>query len=313
MSRQLHVFTSHFNPRRFRSRVKLYEDFSTRVAAAGAVLHTVELAFGDRDFEVTDAGNPNHLQVRTSSELWHKERILNLAIRRALRRDLGIRYLAWIDSDILFADANWAWECVEMLQHYHVLQMFSTAHNLGPNHELLGSAFTSLIRHWRVTGKLAWNDGGNGEYGLKYHPGFAWAMTRWAFDQLGGLFDVCIAGSGDTHMAAALCGNYRWGFPPVLVGSHYGNMLAQWARRADRSVERNVGFMEGAVLHAWHGRASQRGYNTRWQILVDHNFNPHADLQEDAHGCLAWSGNNPSLQDAIRRSLAARNEDSIDV
>ncbi len=313
MSRQLHVFTSHFNPRRFRSRAKLYRDFAKRVESAGAVLHTVEVAFGDRDFEVTDTADPRHLQLRTTSELWLKERALNLLIRRACQRDPSLRYLAWIDSDILFADANWVPECVEMLQHYHVLQMFSSAHNLGPNHEVIGS-FQGMLRHWRDTGKLRWNDEENdGDYALKYHPGFAWAMTRWAFDQLGGLFDVCIAGSGDTHMAAALCGNYRWGFPPALVHSQYGDMLAQWARRADRSIEGNVGCMEGAVFHAWHGRPSQRGYNTRWQVLVDHRFNPLADLQDDAQGCLAWSGNNPSLQDAIRRSLAARNEDSNEV
>ena len=312
MSRQLHVFTSHFNPRRFRSRVKLYNDFVGRIAAAGAVLHTVELAFGDRDFEVTDPANPLHLQLRTTSELWHKERILNLLIRRACQRDPSMRYVAWIDSDILFADANWAPECVEMLQHYHVLQMFSMAHNLGPNHEVT-SSFTGMMRHWRDTGKLAWNDRGGSDYSLHYHPGFAWAMTRWAFDQLGGLFDPCIAGSGDTHMAAALCGNWRWGFPPALCDSHYGKMLEQWARRADRSVERNVGCMEGAVLHAWHGRSSQRGYGDRWKLLLDHRYDPLADLQEDAQGCLAWSGHNPNLQDAIRRSLAARNEDSIDV
>ena len=312
MSRQLHVFTSHFNPRRFRSRVKLYQDFADRVVSAGAVLHTVELAFGDRAFEVTEAGNPHHLQLRTTSELWHKERILNLLMRRACQRDPGVRYLAWIDTDILFADANWAPECVEMLQHYHVLQMFSTAHNLGPNHEIIGS-FRGMMRHWRDTGVLAWHDGAGNDYALKYHPGFAWAMTRWAFDQLGGLFDVCIAGSGDTHMAAALCGNWRWGFPPALTAGHYGEILQQWARRADRSVEGNVGCMEGAVFHAWHGQPSQRGYNTRWQLLVDHHFSPLADLQEDDQGCLAWSGNNPQLQDAIRRSLASRNEDSIDL
>ena len=314
MNRQLHVFTSHFNPRRFKSRAKLYRDFVTRVQSAGAVLHTVELAFGNRDFEVTDAANPNHLQLRTTSELWHKERILNLLMRRACQRDSSIRYLAWVDADILFADPLWATECVEMLQHYHVLQMFSTAHNLMPNHELLCS-FTGMIRHWRDSGHLAWNDGDGSDYALKYHPGFAWAMTRWAFDQLGGLFDVCIAGSADTHMAAALCGNWRWGFPPALaIGTNcYGEMLRQWARRADVAIERNVGCMEGAVFHAWHGRISQRGYNTRWQVLVDHHFDPLADLQEDAQGCLAWSGHNPGLQDAIRRSLAARNEDSVDV
>ena len=311
---QLHVFCSHFNPRRFASRVKNYEAFACYMECAGVVLHTVELAFGDRPFEVTDPANPRHLQLRTTSELFHKERILNLAIQRACQMHPEIRYLAWIDADVTFADPRWAQEAVEMLQHFHVLQMFSTAHNLGPNHEVLAS-YTGIIRAWRDSGTLSWNDGKTPRdpYDLQHHPGFAWAATRWALDQVGGLFDLCIAGSGDTHMAAALCGDWTWAFPAALRDTPYGQALFNWFRRAERSIEHNVGCMDGAVFHAWHGRASQRGYNTRYGLLVEHGFNPTNDLQDDVQGGLAWSGFNSRLQDALRRSLAARNEDVTEV
>lgn len=308
-NRQLHVVTAIFNPRRFRSRTRLYADFARYIEQSGAVLHTIELAFGDRPFEIE---GDHVLRFRTYSELWHKERLLNLCIAHVARAHPDAKYFAWIDADCTFANPNWVNETVELLQHYHVLQLFETCHNLGPDHRVISSQHGS-IAGWKANGKISWNWPGRHHYGFYYHPGFAWAATRWALDQLGGLFDICIAGSGDTHMAGALCGDWKWGFPPELAHTPYGRALQAWARRAERTIERNVGFLPGSLFHRWHGNPGQRGYNTRWRILIDHHFDPTCDIQADLHGVLAWTGHNPGLQSAIRRSLAARNEDSIDL
>ena len=34
-----------------------------------------------------------------------------------------------------------------------------------------------------------------------WHPGYAWAMTRQAYEKIGGLYDVGVLGSGDSIMA----------------------------------------------------------------------------------------------------------------
>jgi hypothetical protein len=57
-------------------------DVRARVRSGGSDLYTAEVAFGERHFEVTEAGNPRHLQLRTTSEIWHKENALNLLIQR---------------------------------------------------------------------------------------------------------------------------------------------------------------------------------------------------------------------------------------
>jgi len=77
---RLHVVTAISNPQRFRSRYELFWAFEKRVRDSGAILHVAEVAFGGRPFEVTEPGNPNHLQLRTGFELWHKENALNLLI-----------------------------------------------------------------------------------------------------------------------------------------------------------------------------------------------------------------------------------------
>jgi hypothetical protein len=320
--RRLHIVTTLFNPRRFNSRLRLYRDFVTYVEESsarsvnGATLYTAEMAFGDRGFQVPQG--ENNLHFRTYSDLWHKERLLNLLIAHVCRRNPEARYFAWIDADTKFTRRHWIDETIEALQHYHVVQMFESWRNLGPDDSIISEKFEAqqkgMIAAWEDGGrqKLSWNPRGCLYDGLVHHPGFAWAATRWAFDQLGGLFDVCIAGSADTHMAAALCGNWRFGFPVELQEAAYGRALQAWAMRAGQSIEQNVGHLLGTILHRWHGKASQRGYDTRWKLLRDHRFDPFFDLQNDVFGCLAWSGNNPGLQHALRDSLWGRNEDSID-
>src|ERR1700684_2396379 len=78
----LYVVTTVFNSPRYRSRWRLYEDFAKMVAEAGAILYTVEVAFGDRAFAVTEASNPRHIQLRTNTELWFKEQAINLGVAR---------------------------------------------------------------------------------------------------------------------------------------------------------------------------------------------------------------------------------------
>ena len=78
-------------------------------------------------------------------------------------------------------------------------------------------------------------------------------------------------------------------------------------------VRGNVGYVAGTVLHHWHGKTKERGYDKRWRIMVEHQFDPVRDLLTDTQGMLRWSGANPELAAAIRQSLSGRNEDSIDL
>jgi hypothetical protein len=89
----LYVVTCVFNPHRYRTRLELYKRFEKYIAdSPHTKLLTVELAFDDRPFAVTSPDNPWHLQLRTKTELWHKERLINLGIER-LPADW--RYVAW--------------------------------------------------------------------------------------------------------------------------------------------------------------------------------------------------------------------------
>jgi hypothetical protein len=305
----LYVVTSVFNSPRYRKRWKLYEDFVRMCDNAGAILYTVEVAFGDRKFAVTEAGNPRHIQLRTRHEIWIKENALNLAIQRL---PLDWQYVAWIDADVSFARHDWANETIHQLQHYDFLQMWTEAVDLSEQHEIL-TRFRSFI--WCYLNDIQ-PTRGSGYYGDKqggeisfWHPGYAWAARRDAINKVGGLMDWAILGGGDLFMARSLVGLHKR--LPDALGSVGKRWLKIWERRADRYIKRNVGAMEGMLLHYYHGPKASRRYKDRGQILVEAKFNPETMLKRDDQGLWQLESDCEQLRDDARRYFHERNEDAI--
>ncbi|HLL88970.1 MAG TPA: hypothetical protein VK324_06680 [Tepidisphaeraceae bacterium] len=310
----LYVITAISNPVRYKSRYRLYQDFAKRVADQGATLITVEVAFGDREHSVTQRDDPRHVQLRTWDEIWIKENALNVGVEYLSQLDPDWQYVAWVDADVTFARPDWAAETVEQMQHYMVVQMFSKAHDLGPNEEIFDT-YNGFV--WSYRNRLL--DGPIGTCPSKYmtgwHPGYGWAWRREAVDAVRWL-DVAILGSGDQHMARALIGRGRDSINP---GMHPNYLAAvdRFQELAERHIRRDVGYVEGSVLHHWHGRKRSRGYLDRWKILRDLRYDPHRDIKRDAQGLyqLVDHGDVRSieLRDQIRGYFRSRNEDSIDV
>lgn len=307
----LYVVTAIFNPMQFQSRAKLYAAFATHMANTGAKLFTVEAAFGDHPHEVTSPSNPMHLQLRTSQVLWHKERMLNLGINRVVALFPDAKYIAWIDADVTFSNPNWVFDATHALMHYSVIQPFATAVDLGPRGEHRFST-ASIINKFLTSRGYHQDPPANHPYMFHGHPGLAWAATRDALDALGGLLDVCPAGSSDSIMAGSLLGNAEQ-YQPVVPAPGLQKYFTRWATRSHKLIRGNVGYSDGVCLHHWHGNHQTRGYEKRWQIMAFHQFDPDDDIKLDAQGLYQWSGRNSRLEDDIRLSLSERNEDSVDI
>lgn len=314
ISAPLYVVTAITNPNRYYSRYKLYQAFEKMVEDAGGILYTIELALRDRHFEITDHDNPHHIQLRSPSQLWHKENLLNLAIARLPE---NWEYVAWVDSDIKFARPDWANETLHLLQHYKIVQMFSHSTDLSPVFEPYQTQ-TGFVYSWvkgqpqpvRINSKT---QKGYPYYGhALWHSGYCWAARRSALSDLGGLGDIAILGSGDHHMACALIGRVM----ESIHGSmnyHFKEYWLEWQKRAMRYIDGNIGYMPGNIWHYWHGKKKDRGYIDRWKILVDQHFDPKLDLKKDVQGILTLTERNPKLRDMIRHYFSSRNEDSIDM
>ncbi len=323
----LHVIAVISNPERWKSRIALYRAFELHMQQSGVHLITVEHAFGDRPFEVTDANNTDHVQVRggREQEIWLKEPLINLGIRQNLtRRFPDWKYVAWIDADIQFLRLDWAAETVHELQHVPVCQPWSNSIDLGPQSEILPNeaaevydrsfAAAMSVGEAHVPGtKQSQNKEWLGyQRDLRQHYGYAWAMTRAAYDGIGGLLDWALTGPADYHMAYAFAGMEVKADPEMHPA--YTRRLGEFHDRSQRVIRGSVGVVHGTIAHGFHGTKKKRGYVTRRSILTGPvKYNPDTDLAYDAQGLPYLCTDNRHIRDGLRKYFLSRCEDSIDV
>lgn len=305
---RLYVACMVFNPRAYESRYRLYREFKARMVAAGVVLVTVEIAFQNRDFVVTSADDDHDIQLRSDAEMWHKERALNLAIHHIIRLHPTAEKIGWFDTDVQIIDPNWVKKTVDALDHFAVIQPFSQACFLTPQNTVMWECYGAMFQHYHKRGfhqeppiPLSYIAGG--------HPGLAWVARRDILDKLGGVLDTCVTGSGDTHMLNALLGDWKL-YTDQGMTKGYLRSIERWAEKCAEHVKGNVGFIDGAILHFWHGQSEKRGYEKRGTLVNFHKFDPYEDIQQAASGLYQWRGNKKNLEMDIRRTNIARDEDS---
>jgi hypothetical protein len=310
-SNTLHVVSVVSNPVGFASRYNLYRQFEKNIKLHNVNLVTVELAFGDRNFEVTDKTNPNHVQVRAWDELWHKENMINIGIGR-LPSDW--QYVAWIDADIHFHNPNWVNNTLNALQHHMVVQPFSDCIDLGPQGETLAwhKSFCAQYVEEPLDALLKSNNGYGGYNSANNisfpHPGYAWAARREAIDGIGGLMDWAILGSADHHMAWAFVGHVMKSYPGNLH-NNYLKRLLHFQERCDQHIKHDIGYVKGTILHSFHGPKTKRKYQERWSIIKKHQYDPERDIIKDSQGVYYLGSNKIGLRDDLRKYFRQRDED----
>jgi hypothetical protein len=300
----LHVIGVFSNPVRYHSRYRLAREWREEMEKTANVrCYIAEAAFGDRHHEVTEDIEP-HLRLRTRSEIWVKENLINLAVRDLLPRDW--KYVAWVDGDISFRNPQWAQETLHQLQHFAVLQPWQQCVDLGFDGNVLQTHQSfGFLRERGV--KIQKNSTDPYPYG---HSGFAWACRRDFWEQACGLMDWCILGSADHHMAWGMIGQVDETIHRGMTSAFF-RLCRDWQERAVRITNTQVGFAPGRIEHGFHGPKHRRYYRERWQILVDHHFDPVKDLVRDSQGMIQLVGK-PALEAAVRRYNRARFEDSIE-
>ena len=322
----LHIVGVYSNPFRWRSRRQLFNDFVRHMRATPNVhLVVVELAYGDRPFEVSEPFSGD-VQLRTDCEMFHKENLINLGVRQF---PPDWKYGGYSDGDFHFTRHDWALEAIHMLQHHEFVQLFSNYS------DLTSATATSDTGHrvFRTNSSFAWNylhqrefkaqkiaqQKSDPYYGLELPtgvfpfgfppgaPGGAWAWRRAAFDSVGGMLETCVMGSADWWMAFGLIGQVT-----MLRGDqtvrNYNDDIRNWQSRA-KALTANIGCVDNFAVHGYHGASSSRAYGNRESILHDFKFDPRYDITKDWQGVYRWTGNKPGLRDRVRRYFIDRRED----
>lgn len=315
------VITVISNPVRYMRRYELYWRFAEMCAAAEVNLITVEQAFGERPFMVTQPNNTHHVQVRNFEELWLKEAMINLGAERA--RQHGATKIAWIDADCgpMQPPRRWFEETWHALQHYEFVQMWSSMVDVDENQQVIGCPMPSFMFNYLTFGAPTLDEFKSHKqrypYGHKAfgRPGLAWAANIDAFDKVGRLIDYAILGAADWYQAHCLIGTAETTFPGNVDSSDaYVRRILQWQTLCERWIKRDVGFVAGSVWHDFHGKKQNRRYSTRNQILLRNHYDPDTDLKYDAFGLPqleTWEPRQIRLRDQIRQYFRQRSEDGL--
>lgn len=291
-----------FNPAGFRTKAPNFDRFAAGLAAAGVPLFPAELAFPGGEFSLK---HPNTLRVRGRAVMWQKERLLNLAVAAVPPRFTKI---AWLDADVLFTNPDWAEDTGAALDRAPVAQLFDTAIRLPKGataDDGSGERYTSFAAVY-ARQPLALLSGDFAGHG---HTGFAWAARRDLFGV--GLYDACIAGSGDHMMAHAFAGDWESSCIARILGNPAGHRghFAAWCKKIYPLVRGRVGCVPGTLLHLWHGDVADRKYVDRNRELAAFGFDPAVDLKPDAGGAWAWGSRKPRLHRWAAAYFGTRKED----
>lgn len=297
----LHVITVVSNPAMFARRFILTKQFLRRMEQESHVtVYVVELAYGSQKFYITDAKNPRHLQLRTETPLWHKENMINIGIRRLLPPKW--KAVAWIDADVEFESGTWALDTLKVLNGYKdIVQVFSHCIDMEKDESAMrifsGFGFQYDKRQPYSKDKTNY-----------WHPGYGWAMTRKAYDRIGGLYEYGILGSGDNIMSLSIL---EQGLKGVNVDStdEYKESILSFQTKMKTL---RLGYVPGVIRHHYHGRKQDRKYTERWRILTDSFYNPREHLTKDAVGLMIPTAACPKeMITQIKEYFYARNEDDL--
>src|SRR5262245_23219149 len=300
----LWVVTAYFNPHSYRTRRRNFDLFRAPLEAGRIHLTTVECAFGDSPFELPESHGV--IRVRGHDVKWQKERLLNLAISRL---PAEARKVAWLDADVLFENPDWAAETAKLLDEFPVVQPFDRAVRLGRG----GPADTdSATAYPGFAAVCARNPHAplSGDFAGHGHTGFAWACRREVLGDCG-LYDACIAGSGDHMMAHAFCGDWTSACVDRIIGAanRHRDFFTAWCREVYPRVRARVRFAPGPVLHLWHGEVGDRRYVDRNRELAAFGFDPARDIGIGPTGCWEWASRKPALHRWAREYFGHRRED----
>jgi hypothetical protein len=300
---KLNVVICMSNPCKFKTRVKLAKEFISRMKYEEYVnLYVVELAYDCNPvFEITEEHNSNHLQLRTKTPLWHKENMINVGILKLLPEDW--KAVAWIDADIEFDNPLWALDTLKLLNgSFDVVQLFNIFIHMRKDKNTMG--LNTSFGYKYTKGDPYSFDGSKPNF---WHPGFAWACTRSAFEQMRGIHQLNILGAGDYILA--IC----------LKEENVNDALSKINDISCRDVNieffnrckgLRLGYTPGVIRHYYHGSIANRHYIDRYQIFAKHKYRPSEHITYDKDGILIPTDKfSDDFKEDIYKYFQSRKED----
>lgn len=243
--------------------------------------------------------------------MWHKERLLNVALS-AVPPDC--RKIAWLDCNVVFEQRDWAWRTSDRLDQFVLVQPFQDVCEVGravpldqvdhPDNDRRGHSLAYGLAVGAVDADIL-----DQNIRLKgWNGGLAWAARREVLQQHG-FYDACILGSGTRAMVCAALGRFDYARHYLQMNARWTDHYLAWARPHFDTVRGSIGFVGGELLHLWHGDLRDRKYSDRHHGLKEFDFDPFRDIAAEDHGCWRWNSDKPRMHQYVRDYFATRKED----
>jgi hypothetical protein len=306
------AITSYFNPVGYRGRLANYHAFRERLKVP---LVAVELAYGSR-FELVEGDADILIQLRGADVMWHKERLLNVALKAVPG---ACRKVAWLDCDILFESDAWAEAASRLLDRMPLVQLFGEVHYM-PRGLPLSAVGPAAAEAHRTSIGIAVTEGlkpkdyldeaNHRVYG-RYAPGFAWAARRDLIERHG-FYDGCIVGGGDRALVSAASGHYDHVIGRHRMTEREVSPYMEWAEPFHdtfNGASGGIGCVGGNIFHLWHGALENRRLRERHQGLSRFRFNPREDIAVAENATWHWNSDKPDMHAFVRDHFVLRRED----
>jgi hypothetical protein len=232
----------------------------------------------------------------SADAIFYKENLWNLATDLVPE---ATKFL-FLDTDLAFSRPDIIEATDGLLDRVDVCQPFDTAgwyDREGRVFQARRSAAYAIAKGHEPTSRL-------------FHPGFSWAMTRRAYDLIGGIYDRHPLGGGDIGLTYSF--DARW------VDSDLRKRLPQdahfWSspsfeayRRAAAAARLRVGYLPYTeCYHHWHGEIVHRQYTSRGVYCPLEQGQDYPLVRRD-DGLLAWRS--PEISARAAEYFVSRRED----
>jgi len=195
--------------------------------------------------EISDA-----FHYKTDFILFQKERLCYLLEKKIPK---SFTKLVFIDCDVVFDNLNWYNDLSDKLDSFNIVQPFSKAAWLNIEYNKLVRKRVSVVFYDKLNSRtmdngMAW-----------YHPGFAWAFQRKWFNT-NGIFQYALLGGGDRYNSISWIEDNSFFISECIKPAleEYRNQI---------KIKPTVCYLNGDILHLWHGDTKKRQYDTRMDIF----------------------------------------------
>jgi hypothetical protein len=152
------------------------------------------------------------------------------------------------------------------------------------------SHYRNIISTWAFEHSFHLNEQG--------HAGHTLAMTRTAYEQLGGIYERKIIGGGD------------WAFFNGFLKDPKNGGYKAVTKYHQQYQDLRLGYVPGILIHGFHGYKKNRKYCQREELCKQYKYDPTVHVTQRNDGLLIPSKFcPPGLVKGIMKYFSERNED----